>query len=108
MKEYRCTIVSHTHWDREWYLLFQVFRLWLVELVDSVLKMPGRDPDFRAFTLDRQDILLEDYLEVRPEREDELLSFVQAGLTVHSKVYTDLKIRGKKILSIRVEADRSE
>ena len=76
-----------------------------MELVDSVLKMPGRDPDFQAFTLDRQDILLEDYLEVRPEREDELLSFVQAGLTVHSKLYPDLKIRGKEIVSIRVESD---
>jgi len=79
MKEYTCTIVSHTHWDREWYLPFQVFRLRLVELVDTVLEMLGRDPDFRAFTLDGQAILLEDYLEVRPEREDELRSFVQAG-----------------------------
>ena len=51
---------------------------------------------------------MEDYLEVGQEREHELRSFVQAGLTVHSKVYTDFKIRGKKILSIRVEADRSE
>ena len=48
---------------------------------------------------------MEDYLEVVQEREQELCSFVQAGLTVHSKVYTDLKIRGKEILSIRVEAD---
>lgn len=79
MKEYTCTIVSHTHWDREWYLPFQVFRLRLVELVDTVLEMLGRDPDFRAFTLDGQAILLEDYLEVRPEREDELRSFVQGG-----------------------------
>ena len=79
MKEYTCTIVSHTHWDREWYLPFQVFRLRLVELVDTVLEVLGRDPDFRAFTLDGQAILLEDYLEVRPEREDELRSFVQAG-----------------------------
>ncbi|MCH8340577.1 MAG: hypothetical protein IIA51_03355 [Chloroflexi bacterium] len=105
MKEYTCTIVSHTHWDREWYLPFPVFRLRLVELVDTVLEMPGRDPDFRAFTLDRQDILWGDYLEVRPEREGELLSFVQAGLTVQTKLYPDLKIRGKEIVSIRVESD---
>ena len=79
MKEYTCTIVSHTHWDREWYLPFQVFRLRLVELVDTVLEILGRDPDFRAFTLDGQAIILEDYLQVRPEREGELRSFVQAG-----------------------------
>ena len=79
MKEYTCTIVSHTHWDREWYLPFQVFRLRLVELVDTVLEILGRDPEFRAFTLDGQAIILEDYLQVRPEREDELNSFIQAG-----------------------------
>jgi alpha-mannosidase len=105
MKEYTCTIVSHTHWDREWYLPFQVFRLRLVELVDTVLEILGRDPDFRAFTLDGQAILLEDYLQVRPEREEELRSFVQADLTVHSKAYIDLKVRGKEIVSIRVESD---
>ena len=27
------TVVSHTHWDREWYLPFEVFRLRLVDLV---------------------------------------------------------------------------
>ncbi len=86
MKEYTCTIASHTHWDREGYLPFPVFRLRLVELVDTVLEKLGHDPDFRAFTLDGQAILLEDFLEVRPEREHELRSFVQAGLTVHSKV----------------------
>ena len=31
------TIVSHTHWDREWYQPFQVFRFQLVELVDRLL-----------------------------------------------------------------------
>ena len=27
-------VVSHTHWDREWYLPFQAFRLKLVDLID--------------------------------------------------------------------------
>ncbi len=30
-------VVSHTHWDREWYLTFQQFRLRLVDLIDHVL-----------------------------------------------------------------------
>ena len=79
MTNYTCTIVSHTHWDREWYLPFQVFRLRLVELVDTVLETLQGDPDFQAFTLDGQAIILEDYLEIRPEREDELRALVQAG-----------------------------
>ena len=27
-------VVSHSHWDREWYLTFQQFRLRLLDLID--------------------------------------------------------------------------
>jgi mannosylglycerate hydrolase len=30
-------LVSHFHWDREWYRSFQVFRGRLVDAIDSVL-----------------------------------------------------------------------
>lgn len=72
-------VVSHTHWDREWYLPFQLFRLKLVRLVDRLLRILAEDPDYRYFTLDGQAIVLEDYLEVRPEREAEIRAHVQSG-----------------------------
>ena len=31
----RCVMVSHTHWDREWYRTFQSFRARLVDTVDQ-------------------------------------------------------------------------
>jgi len=34
-----------------------------------------------------------------------LLEEIQADLTVHSKVYVDMEVRGKEIVSIRVESD---
>ncbi len=71
-------LVPHTHWDREWYLTFQEFRLKLVHLMDFLLDILERDPDY-LFTLDGQTIVLEDYLAVRPEREAELAAHVQAG-----------------------------
>ena len=59
-------LVPHTHWDREWYEPFQVFRMRLVELVDELLD--SMDGDERlAFTLDGQVATVDDYLEVRPE-----------------------------------------
>ena len=36
-------IVPHTHWDREWYLPFQVFRIRLVHLMDRLLDILGSD-----------------------------------------------------------------
>jgi len=44
-------LVPHTHWDREWYQPFQVFRMRLVELVDELLATMDADPRLR-FTLD--------------------------------------------------------
>ncbi len=66
-----CTLVSHTHWDREWYRTFQGFRARLVDAIDRVLDLAAEDPEFR-FLLDGQTIVLEDYLEIRPERRSEL------------------------------------
>ncbi len=72
-------LVSHTHWDREWYLPFQQFRLKLVYLIDRVMDLMRSDPEFKYFMLDGQTIVLDDYLEIRPEREAELRRLVQAG-----------------------------
>ncbi len=72
-------LVSHTHWDREWYLTFQQFRLRLVHLMDNVLSLLEHDSNFQYFTLDGQTIILEDYLAIRPERAAEIRHFIQAG-----------------------------
>ncbi len=72
-------LISHTHWDREWYLPFQVFRLKLVHLVDELLGILARDPDYRHFMLDGQTIVLDDYLQMRPERAEEIRRYVQSG-----------------------------
>jgi len=71
------TIVSHTHWDREWYQPFQEYRIRLVRLMDKLLHILATDPAYRHFTLDGQTIILEDYLEIRPEREPEIQRLVQ-------------------------------
>lgn len=72
-------IVSHTHWDREWYLPFQRFRLRLVELIDALLDILDSEPGFRYFTLDGQTVILEDYLEIRPESRERLERHIRAG-----------------------------
>ncbi len=61
-----------THWDREWYEPFQEFRMWLVELIDELVDLMDRDPDYTCFHLDGQAVVLQDYLEIRPEQRDRL------------------------------------
>ena len=71
-------VVGHTHWDREWYLPFEGFRARLVAMMDSLLEYLEADPAFRCFVLDGQAIMVEDYLEVRPEAEARIRALAQA------------------------------
>ena len=72
-------VVPHTHWDREWYRPFEHFRLELARVVDGVLDVLECDPEFSSFTLDGQAIVLEDYVDVRPEHEGRLRALLRAG-----------------------------
>jgi 2-O-(6-phospho-alpha-D-mannosyl)-D-glycerate hydrolase len=71
-------VVGHTHWDREWYLPFEGFRARLVAMMDNLLDYLEADPAFRCFVLDGQAIMVEDYLEVRPEAEPRIRQLAQS------------------------------
>ena len=79
MKPVEAVLVAHTHWDREWYLPFQQFRARLVGIVDYMIELLERDERFASFTLDGQSVILEDYLEIRPENQARLMALVRAG-----------------------------
>lgn len=72
MAKYTLYVVPHTHWDREWYGSYQLFRTRLVRLMNKLLTLLERDPEFRTFNLDGQTIILEDYLEIHPEQRETL------------------------------------
>jgi len=69
-------VISHTHWDREWYQPFEEFRLRLVDLMDNLLEILEQEPGY-VFHLDAQTICLEDYLEIRPHRRTRLEAFIR-------------------------------
>ena len=71
-------LVSHTHWDREWYRTFQAFRARLVDAVDRVLDLLTDDPGY-VFVLDGQSVVLEDYVAIRPARRAEIEAGCAAG-----------------------------
>ncbi len=73
----RVFIVPHTHWDREWYLPFQRFRYNLVQLIDELLRIL-KEQDY-VFMLDGQTVVLEDYMEIRPEKTQELMQRIREG-----------------------------
>lgn len=58
----------HTHWDREWYREFEIFRMRLLRVFDNVLEMLEANI-IPSFYFDGQVAALLDYLEIRPEKE---------------------------------------
>ena len=72
-------IISHTHWDREWYLTQEQYRIRLVDLIDNLIDLLESDAEFRFFHLDGQTIVLDDYAAVRPSRMPMFRHLVREG-----------------------------
>jgi alpha-mannosidase len=75
-------IISHTHWDREWYMPYEKHHVRLIALMDILLDTLEKDDEFHSFHLDGQTIILEDYLQVRPDNRERLTQLIQQGRIV--------------------------
>jgi len=78
-RERRCHYVLSSHWDREWYQTFQEYRYRLVRMIDHLLEGYREKQLLGPFQTDGQSIILEDYLEVRTEREAEVRARAKEG-----------------------------
>lgn len=94
-------VLSHTHWDREWYLSFQLFRMRLVDMLDTLIPYLEQHPEFPHFHLDGQTVCLEDYLEVRPDQAERLRHLIEAGRIAVGPWYVlpDLQCIGQESIS---------
>ena len=70
-------IISHSHWDREWYLPYEKHHMLLIEFMDTLIETLETDPDYQSFHLDGQTLLIEDYLQVRPENKERLKKLIK-------------------------------
>ncbi len=73
----QCHFISNTHWDREWRFSMQRTRHMLVYLMDMLLDIFEKEPDFKSFHLDSQTIPLQDYLEIRPEKKETVKKLIK-------------------------------
>lgn len=75
-------LISHTHWDREWYMPYERHHVLLAKLMNELLETLEQDTRYRYFHLDGQTIIIEDYLQVHPERREQLERFIREGRIV--------------------------
>ena len=81
-------IVPHTHWDREWRYPIWQNRSLLVDFMDNLLRVLKEQPTYSQFLLDGQSVIIEDYLEIRPERRKEVEKYVSEGRLTCGPWYT--------------------
>lgn len=86
--KHRIHLISLTHWDREWRFPFEETRMLLVEMMDGLLDLLEENPDYKHYHLDGQSILVEDYLQARPENRDRLTRHVRQGRILIGPWYT--------------------
>lgn len=75
----QCHWISNTHWDREWRYSMQRTRYMLVYMLDMLLDILDKEPEFSSFHMDSQTIPIQDYLEIRPERREDIERHVKSG-----------------------------
>ncbi len=88
MKPTKIDVVSNTHWDREFRFSFEKTRHNLLVMLDTTLDILESDPEYHSFTMDGHSIMIDDYLEMRPERREQVEKFVREGRLIIGPYYT--------------------
>ena len=75
----QCHFISNTHWDREWRFSARRTQHMLGYMLDMLLDILDKYPDYKHFHLDSQTMPVQDYLEVYPEKKEKLQKYIKEG-----------------------------
>ncbi len=88
MEVKKIDVVSNTHWDREFRRSFEKTRRNLLIMLDTTLDILESDPEYHSFTMDGHSIMIDDYLEMRPERREQVEKFIKEGRLIIGPYFT--------------------
>ncbi|OIN98342.1 hypothetical protein COY52_01405 [Candidatus Desantisbacteria bacterium CG_4_10_14_0_8_um_filter_48_22] len=88
-KSLRAHFIPNNHLDREWTLDFQWTRALTVDFFDALIDILKKIPGY-IFLLDSQTVPLEDYFEIRPEKEPIIKKYIKEGRIEIGPWYTAL------------------
>lgn len=81
-------VVSNTHWDREFRFSFEKTRRRLLTMLDTTLDILATDPAYHSFTMDGHCIMIEDYLDIKPERRELVERLISEGRLIIGPYFT--------------------
>lgn len=103
-------IVTHTHWDREWRYPIWENRQYLMDMMDELLDILDSQPAYSCFLMDGQTVMVEDYLEMRPENREKIENYIKIGKIDVGPWYTlpDLyPVCGESLVRNLLKGDRN-
>ena len=78
-KKYTVHVLCGTHWDREWRYTAEQSKLRLSLLMDNLLDILEKEPRYKCFHIDGGAVVLDDYLDARPENRERLEKHIRDG-----------------------------
>ncbi len=75
----QCHFISNTHWDREWRFSARRTQYMLGYMLDMLLDILDKNPDYKHFHLDSQTMPIQDYLEAYPEKKEKFSKYIKEG-----------------------------
>jgi mannosylglycerate hydrolase len=81
-------VVPNTHWDREFRRSFEKTRHSLLDMLDTTVDILANDPTYKSFLMDGHTIMIDDYLEMRPERTAQVKDLIACGRLRIGPYYT--------------------
>ncbi len=70
-------IVTHTHWDREWYFTLTDSVLLSLYNFEKAINQLEKDPEYKTFHFDGQTSIVENFLQYKPEYKDRIIKLVK-------------------------------
>ena len=70
-------LINGTHWDREWRHTAEQSKLRLVDLMDNIINLLEKKPQYKYFCVDGGTIVIEDYLTIRPENKQRIIDLIK-------------------------------
>ncbi|WP_330982288.1 MULTISPECIES: alpha-mannosidase [Enterobacterales] len=94
-------VVPHCHWDAEWYFTCEDSHILLIENIDYLLDLLESRDDFPSYTFDGLSIVLDEYLQTRPENAGRLRKLISERRLLVGPWYTQcdsLLIRSESLI----------
>ena len=76
-KKKKIYIVSHTHWDREWYFTIEDSNILLIENLQKVIDTLEEKPEFSSYAFDAQASIIDEFLKINPESKGNLKKLIE-------------------------------